>query len=325
MGVLDQIEQQERKRTRTIVVVLLLIVAAGAGGYLASQRQSLPADPADAPMPPEAVELGGGRSGLGPEVLAQFDKSRAVSADGAELGREFDAAYSYPQDRGIRGLRITFVSSFIDQQLRTWLKNYGGTEEEVAKVFTEIHYVWSHEAEPQLIILGWPREVQPLELERHENTLLKLAELIIPRTQEEFLRDYAVRVERSDKGSMVWGERANPDGALTEFAKYYSPNRMLTFIEGAGAHATFETLTTYQMLDDQRVVDLMRTWVETPNKTLRYEIDPVYGNFDGVWIAAQITQTYYDEDGAVEGMPLALALKEIEIDHATGGEGKPAP
>lgn len=316
MGVLDEIEQQERKRSRTYLVVVLLVLAAAGGGYLAS-RQAPPENPDEAHMPAEAVELGGGRSRLRPAVLEQFDKTRAVSADGAEIGRELDAAYSYPQRRGIRGLRITFTSPFIDNQLQFWLKKNDADPAMADTAFAEIHYVWSPERGPELLILGWPRELQPLELKRQENTLLKLAELVIPRTQEEFLADYGVRVERTDKGMVVWGERANPDGALKEFYKYFSPNRMATFIEGEGAHASFETLTYYQKLDDQRVVDVMKTWVETPNKTLRYDIEPVYGNFEGTWIAAQITQTYYDEEGAVEGMPLSMVLKEIEIDRVS--------
>ncbi|MCB0218421.1 MAG: hypothetical protein KDH09_01895 [Chrysiogenetes bacterium] len=317
MGVLDEIEQQDRKRTRTYLVVVLLVLAAAGGGFLASRQAPVPENPDDAAMPAEAVELGGGRSGLRPAVLEEFDKTAAVSADGAEIGREIDSAYSYPQRRGIRGLRITFTSPFIDNQLRVWLKKNGADDAHAEGAFTEIHYVWSPERGPELIILGWPRELQPLELKRQENTLLKLAELVVPRTQEEFLKDYGVRVGRNDKGMVVWGERANPDGALKEFYKYFSPNRMVSFIEGEGAHASFETLTYYQKLDDQRVVDVMKTWVETPNKTLRYDIEPVYGNFEGTWIAAQITQTYYDETGAVEGMPLSLVLKEIEIDRVS--------
>lgn len=328
MGVLDQIEKHEKRRSRILLVLVLLALAAAGGAYLALRQRAGDTGQRvqDAPMPPEAIQLGGGRGGLRPAALEFFDKSRSVSADGAEIGREIDKFYSYPQRMGIDGLRITFTSDFIDQQLRVWLRNYGGTEEDISKIYTEIFYIWGKGNRPELKILGWPKEMQPLEVERHERTLLKMAELIIPTTQEEFLRDYAIRVERNDKGMVVWGERVSPDGALEEFYKYYSPNRMITYIEGEGAHASFETLTKYQNLEGRIVADLVQTWVDTPNKILRYDVEPVYGKFENVWLAAQITQTYMDpETGEVEGLPLSMVLKELEIDAVAGAAGQASP
>ena len=311
MSVLDELESRERQRSRIIALAAIVAVLAAVVAYVLWSRGG--DDEEVAGIPAEAIELGGGRSGLRPKVLESFERSKAVSADGGEVGKEIDAAYSYPQRRGVQAVEIIYTSPFIDQQLRTWLKQFGGTEDQIQNATVEILYSWSYRDGAKVEIRGWPEELQPLELERHKATILKLCELVIPRTQEEFLSEYGVRVQRAKKGMVVWAERANANAALETFTKYYSPNWRLAYIEGEGAFASFETITEYQVFDDQTVVKKIRAYVDTPNKILHYDIEPLYGEFEGVWIAGQIAQTYYDESGATEGMPLALVLKEIRL------------
>ncbi|MEW6775295.1 MAG: hypothetical protein AB1405_03325 [Bdellovibrionota bacterium] len=232
--------------------------------------------------------------------------------DGAELGRQLDEAYYYPQHAGLREVRATFHCEFLTAILQHWMVQNGIPEEEAAKGHVEVEYLWREGVGIQVDLPGWPENIQTLERKRYIKVVRDLVELIVPPTQEAFLSFYEVWYRKLPDGYEIVG-RGNGEAPLDGFRKFVSEDASEAVIEGVGPNAKFTTATKFTSIGGRRVVEQQKFTVAVETVTLRYTVTPVYNEFQGILLPERITLVYEDAQAAPVAEPMDMVAATMEV------------